>query len=260
MTLYATGDVTMDNFELKPEKSTRPAKRSFLIWNLLTVVVLLSVCCLAYYFLTIFQNPGSVLNPFPPQPTITVYRTETSTATIRPLEPTWTYTPTIAPSPTRTKAPTWTLLPEMITPTITKTPTITPTEGTPTITNTPMPASAEITYQASTTIHADSACKWLGVGGEVFDKAGKPVAFQTVQLGGTLNGKAVSDVKVSGNAAAYGVSGFEFVLGDLPIASTQTLWIQLFDNTGKALTEKIYFDTFTDCNQNLVMVKFTKTR
>jgi hypothetical protein len=34
---------------------------------------------------------------------------------------TWTPTQTIQPSPTRTKAPTWTLLPQMITPSITPT-------------------------------------------------------------------------------------------------------------------------------------------
>jgi hypothetical protein len=49
-------------------------------------------------------------------------------------------------------------------------------------------------------------------------------------------------------------------LGTAPVASTHELWIMLFDNTGKPLTSKVYLDTFTDCNKNLVMVVFTKSR
>jgi len=125
-----------------------------------------------------------------------------------------------------------------------------------------MPATADITYVASTTVHADLGCKWAGVGGKVVDAAGKPIAFQTVQLSGTLNNKAVNMIVLSGHdpLAAYGPSGFEFTLGTAPIASTQELWIMLFDNTGIPLTNKIFLDTFNDCNKNLVMVVFTKTR
>jgi hypothetical protein len=79
-------------------------------------------------------------------------------------------------------------------------------------------------------------------------------------VGGMLGEMTISQLKLSGSAAAYGSSGFEFVLGDKPVASSQTLWIQLFDITGKALTNKIYFDTFDDCNQNLVKITFKRTR
>jgi hypothetical protein len=60
--------------------------------------------------------------------------------------------------------------------------------------------------------------------------------------------------------AAYGSSGFEFTLGTKPVATTQELWIMLFDNTGQPLTSKIYLDTFTECDKNLIMVVFTKNR
>ncbi len=254
----------MDNFELKPE---RKVNRKPLVWNFLTVVVLLGICCLATYFLTIFNNPHSPFNLFPPAPLATLYQTVTPastitpTSTIMPQPNTWTPTTTIQPSPSRTKAPTWTLLPQMITPSITSTPTVTPTGTTPTITSTPMPASAEITYLASTDFHPDKNCDWLGVAGKVLGTDGKPLQNQTVLLGGSLDGQDIQSIpKLSGENQAYGLSGFEFVLGDHPIASTQTLWIQLFNNTGKPLTDKVFFDTYTDCTQNLVMVVFTKTR
>jgi hypothetical protein len=251
----------MDNFELKPER--KKINRKSLVWNILTVLVLLGICLLAYYFLTIFKNPNSPLNPFLPAttvPTLTLYQTETLTPTIIPLEATWTSTATIQPLPSRTKAPTWTFLPQMITPSITPTPTSMSTEPTPTITTTPMPVSAKITYMASTDFHPDKKCDWFGVAGKVLGTDGTPLLYQEIQMGGTLDGKAINFLISSGLAPAYGQSGFELILSDHPIASTQTLWIQLLDTTAKPLTNKIYFDTYTDCTQNMVWVVFTKNR
>ncbi len=239
----------MDNFELKPERKKFNAKS--LVWNFLTVVVLLSVCGLMYFFLTIFTNPNSPLNPFPPAPLPTLFQTATPTATAIPRQDTWTPTVTIQPSPTRTKAPTWTPIPGMRTPT---------SNLAPTITTTPMPASAVFTTLASTDYYPDKACNWLGVGGKVLGKDGSPLLLQQILLGGTLEGKTVSYFSWSGNAPIYGQSGFEVVLGDHPIASTHTLWIQLLDSQAQPLTDRIYFDTFDSCSKNLVMVVFTKNR
>ncbi len=248
----------MDSFDFKPEKRVVPRKKG-MIWYILTVLLLIGIACLGYFYISIFLNPASPLNPFPPRPTATLYSTET--ATITPLQLPATYTPsqTMGRSPTRTKAPTWTPLPNMVTPTITETPTDTLE---PSITPTPGLAIANISYMASTQFFPDSSCQWLGVGGQVFDAKGKPLSNQTIQLGGTLGEKTVTDLTVSGLTPKelFGDAGFDFILGNAPIASTQTLWVQLFDNTGKQLTEKIYFDTFTECDKNLVLVNFYLTR
>lgn len=248
----------MDSFDFKPEKKVK-AKKGGAIWNILTVLLLLGVACLGYYFVTIFMNPASPLNPFPPKPTPTLYMTATATITPKPLPPTYTPSLTQAPLTTRTKAPTWTPLPNMITPTITETPTDT-IEPSPTVT--PGLAVADITYKPSTDYFPQSGCNWMGVGGQVFDSKGKPLPNQTLQLGGTLGDKTILDLSLSGTTpkALFGDSGFDFLLGDTPIASTRTLWIQLFDNTSKKLTEKIYFDTFTDCDKNLVFIVFMLTK
>jgi hypothetical protein len=248
----------MDNYELKTEPK---ARRKPVIWNILTILVLLGTCYLAYYFLAIFINPNSNHNPFPPKPLPTRYQTATSTSTPIPLPATWTPTQTIAPLPSRTKAPTWTSVKLVITPTITLTHTATPIVDTATITPTAMPVTANISYAASSTIHPESACNWMGVGGKVVDTNNKPLLFQTAQLGGSLNGTTISDIVLSGSNPAFGTSGFEFKkLANNPIASTHTLWIQLFDNNGKPLSDKIYFDTFMECDRNLVTILFTKTR
>ena len=253
----------MDNFGLKAEPKI---ERKPVIWNILTILVLLGICCPLYFVFTVFTNPNSRYNPFPPRSLPTLYQTPTPTPTIILLAPTWTPTPSTSPLPTRTKAPTWTSVPLVITPSLTITPTETPIPGTATITPTSMPASADISYVSSTTIHPDLACNWMGVGGKVMDANNQPLGFQTIELGGTLGGKDInsivlSPIVLSGSSTAYGTSGFEFSkLGDQPTASTHTLWIQLFDNNGPPLTERIFFDTYDDCARNLVTVVFTKTR
>jgi hypothetical protein len=245
------------------DKPTPKAGRRPLIWNLLTLIVVLGLLGVACYYLTIFMNPYSPLNPFPPGMLPTVFSTATPTITPLGLEATWTPTLTLAPSPSRTTAPTWTPLAILITPSVTATFPATdtlsssPVPSTATDTPTPMPALATITYAASTIVHADSGCNWLGVGGQVLDAQGKPLLSQEVQLGGTLDGQPYSPPFVlSGSAAAYGTSGYEFVLSDHPIASTQTLWVELFDNKGKQLSPKVFFNTSDSCDQNLVRVDF----
>jgi hypothetical protein len=238
-------------------KSAPRKKKTALLWNILTILVLLATCCVVVYFITIFRNPRFALNPFPPPPSPTVFYTETPTITPIQQPPTWTASPTIKPTATRTRAPSWTPRPDQMT--ATRTPTITET-FTPTITSTPMPAMAEIVYEASTVVHPEKGCDWLGVGGSVLGLDGQPLKFQTIQLGGMLGEVTVNQLKLSGSAPAFGESGFEFVLADRPIASSQTLWIQLFDNAGQALTNKVYFDTFEDCNQNLIRITFRRTR
>lgn len=240
------------NYRLAPRK-----RKSGLVWNILTILALLTTVCLVFYFVTVFRDPRSFLNPFPPEASPTVFYTDTPTITPIQLPPTWTASPTIKPTSTKTPYPSWTLRPDQITATLTLTPSETQT---PTITSTAMPAVAEIVYAASTTVHPDLECNWLGVGGSVLGTDNQPLQFQIIQLGGTLGDVTVNQMKVSGSAPAFGESGFEFVLGDKPAASTQTLWIQLFDNVGQALTDKIYFDTFDDCNQNLVKITFKRTR
>jgi hypothetical protein len=250
----------MDNFDLKPD----PKKLNWksLVWNLMTVLVILGICFIGYLMLNIYQNPHTPLNPFPPAALPTLYKTATPTNTIAtiPREPTWTPSQTLPPPPTRTTAPTWTLLSQLVTLSVTPLPSETPTAPSTTSTATSMPASADITYVASTDFHPDLLCKWMGIAGKVLGTDGKPVLFMEIQLGGNLNGKAINYVILSGNATAYGPSGFEQVLSDHPIASTQTLWVQLLDNTAKPLTDKIYFDTYSTCTQNLIMVVFTRNR
>jgi hypothetical protein len=66
---------------------------------------------------------------------------------------------------------------------------------------------------------------------------------------------------LSGGAQAwYGESGFEFVLGDTPIDSTNQLTIQLEDQSYMAISNKVALSTYSACDKNLVLVNFQQVR
>ena len=120
------------------------------------------------------------------------------------------------------------------------------------------PFSATITYIASTIIHQEAACNWQGIGGTIVDANNADMLRITVRLVGFYNDKSKNEITVSSIAPEYGKSGFEFVLGTVPISSKGELYLQLEDQSMLPLSEKIYVDTFNDCSKNLVLVRFKK--
>ncbi|MBT7782503.1 MAG: hypothetical protein HN741_06260, partial [Anaerolineae bacterium] len=210
------------------------------------------------YFLLLFFNPYTSLNPLRPNtPTPPIVL---PSATITPLqlsEP-WTQTPTIQPTVTETPRPTFTPIPSE-TPVRLYTVTFTPPP--PTATATPqMPFEADIQLISSTIIHSETDCNWLGVGGTVKDINQSPMLGVVVRVQGSLVGENVDFMTVSGVSQAYGQSGFEFVLGDLPLPSSDSLWIRVFDTAGLPLSDQIFFSTLGDCDKNLVLVHFKQVR
>ncbi len=104
--------------------------------------------------------------------------------------------------------------------------------------------------------HPEFGCNWLGVGGQVFNFTGRPEQGMIVEVGGSLAGVETRLLSVTGGVTIYGEGGYEFTLAQLPVGSTQSLWIQLFGIDGEALSDKVYFDTFDDCGRNLVLINF----
>lgn len=249
----------MDNYEL-PDESAQPRKPRVELWDILSILVLIATACMGAYFLIIFINPNLPLNPLPPNP---FDPNASPTATITPiqLEPTWT--PTIVNlTETPTLLPTITLQPSA-------TPlSLTPPSKTPKPTRTPTaPFSATVNVlQSDITIpHLQSfGCNWQGVGGSVVDMNNSDVIGLAVRLVGTLNGKSINLTTVSGVSPDYGRSGFEFMLGTVPVRSNGTLYLQLLDTSGVQaglpLSDNVYIDTFNDCKKNLVLVRYKKNR
>lgn len=235
-------------------KASKPSRGKMQIWDVLSLLALLSAGCLVLYFGLIFINPGSSLNVLPPGKSVFLPQSPTETATSIQLVPTWTISPTIELTPSNTPRPTFT-------PFATDTPvSLFPPTRTPKPTKTPKaPFSASVSQVESTIIHPDFACNWAGIGGTVVDANNSPIWGQVVVLRGILDGKTIEQPTVSGINKEYGESGFEFVIGNAPIAST-TLYLQLVDQSGLPLSDKISVKTSSDCAKNLVLVRFKKNK
>ncbi len=224
------------------------------IWDVLTILMLILTACVGGYFALIFITPNSPLNLLPPSGGIASAPTNTPTP-IR-LEPTWTASPTLELTPTNTLVPTWTPIP-------TNTPfSLVPPTRTPRPSNTPRAPFTAISIQQvdSAIIHPELACNWAGIGGTVVDTNNSHVIGTVVVLRGTLNGSTVDLTTVTGINKEYGPSGYEFVLGNAPVASNKTLYVQLVDLNGIPLSDKVEITTSADCSKNLVLVRFKKNR
>jgi hypothetical protein len=106
------------------------------------------------------------------------------------------------------------------------------------------------------TPHQAAGCSWLGVGGQVFGTDAAPVLGLSVLVGGTLDGYQVGSLGTTGMETNIGEGGYEVTLADHPVDSSGTLWIQVVDTIGKPLSDKIFFDTYNDCDRNFILINF----
>jgi len=242
-----------DDFDFDGKQS-RPQSRPMQTWDVLSILVLIISACIAAYFVFIFISPDSPFNILPPGGRGP--KTPTVTVTALQLQATWTASPTLELTPSDTPRPTFT-------PFFTNTPfSLVPPTKTAKPTSTPKaPFTAlSVTQVESTIIHPDLACNWAGIGGTVVDANNSPVIGTVVVLRGTLDGSTIEQQTVTGINKEYGPSGFEFVLGNAPIASNKTLYVQLVDQQNIPLSDPAPFSTSTECSKNLVMVRFKKNR
>ena len=232
-------------------------KSSDRFYNVLSILMLIGICCVGTWFLIVFVNPGTGLNPLSPiSRPATLTPTVTPTATLQLLGPaTFTPAPSETPEPSRTPAPSSTPLPTYTPFSIVTPPTATPTE-------TPVYAFAPFRghpLALGNIIHTDRGCEWMGVAGQVTYNNGAPVTGIVVKLQGTLIGEAIDKLTLTGSAPNYGPGGYEFELGNKPVGSSGELYIQLLDQAGKPLSDKIVFNTFADCDRSLILISFEET-
>lgn len=106
-------------------------------------------------------------------------------------------------------------------------------------------------------IHAWSHdCSWLGVAGQVFNKTGQPVEGLVIEAGGKLGEQDVLGLSITGIESLYGPGGYEIKLSEKPVASSQSVWIQIKNASGDLLSDKVFLKTMEDCNQNLIIMNF----
>jgi hypothetical protein len=265
----------MDSYDYSDEALQPGRDGTEVIWNVLTVIVVLITLCLCVGITALLINPQLSINPFPPPMKPAPIQTPTVTPTPKQvLPPTWT--PTFTPQFTLTLTPTNTAVPTN-TPQIVESPTpptiIPPSTDTPSET----PGEAQLTATPSGDMpfvlhpgdpvainniaHSDLGCDWMGVAGQAYDLSLAPIEEGLfVKLQGTVDGKPIEILGTVGMMTAYGPGSYEFVLGDQPIDSTQTLWVQLLDQAMLPLSDQVYFDTFADCEKNLILINFNQVR
>jgi hypothetical protein len=104
-------------------------------------------------------------------------------------------------------------------------------------------------------------CTWIGLGGQIFDLSGVPLMNLVLHLEGTWDGKSVAVETLSGSKPdPYGPAGYEFILGNQTLDSSQTLWIEVRDATNKAISAPVFINTYNDCTRNLILINFNQIR
>ena len=107
-------------------------------------------------------------------------------------------------------------------------------------------------------VHEVAGCSWLGVGGQIFGLDSTPVSGVDILVGGMLGSYQVGGLATSGMETSLGEGGYEITLSDHPVESTDTVWIQVVDRNNTPLSQKIYFDTYNDCDLNFILINFNR--
>ncbi len=251
----------MDEY-FETDQGPSPVLIRRLIFNLLTAVFLLASAVLGGAYVVILVNPQIPINPYPPPTLPPTIGPPTPTQTpaiylpteIPPTEP--TTTPTFRPLPTATFTPT-------ATPEMTATPFPTPTEVPITPATAEPGAQFELQPGSPTYIPDERGCNHMGVGGRVFDVNNSAIVGLAVRMGGELGGLSIGTMDTLTGSAAdrFGFGGYYFELSDHPVASEDTLWIQVLDaSSGLPLSDQVFVTTYDTCGEeeatNLVLVNW----
>ncbi len=230
------------------------------ILNILTTIITILIVFIVIVQVSIFLNPNIFFNPLPPYqlPEKLVIEKPTVTAIVVDDQP----TSTIPAIMTAT---------EVVVPTATEIGIF--SDGTPVVETTPIPPTQtpfsgyyafvlqnDINAIDSTLFKPNYGCNWIGVAGQVFDLQGRPVMGVRVWLRGMYNGKRIDLLSLTLESSPYGPSGFEFTLGEELVNSKGQLFIQLLDQANIPISDRIYFDTYEDCNKNLILINFKQIR
>jgi len=104
--------------------------------------------------------------------------------------------------------------------------------------------------------HPEAGCDWLGVAGQVFNEENLEILDLGVLVGDSENPEADPLEAVTGEALAYGLGGYEIQIGEETLDSSERFWIQILNTEGAPLTARHHFDTFKDCERNLILINF----
>ena len=165
-----------------------------------------------------------------------------------------------------TDTPEFTILPDTPTPPVTiimdtPSPSLTPT---PTPTQVPLPKYRFMMQPGSpkpveNIFHPESGCNWMGISGQIFNLEKLPLSEQLVlQIKGVLNGEDIELLAIVPDQNFFLPGGFDFRLADIPIESSGTIYLMLFDLDGNQISDKVFITTYADCMKNSIIVNFVE--
>ncbi len=235
-----------------PRTATLPRRRGFPCRDLIAGLFILATLGLAVYFVYIWQNPYSPLNPLAPPllPPLVVSQTP-----LPPPTETATPRPTARPSATFTPLPLDQIAPVVPTEGIAGTPDLTATllAGTPSATP-PPPPFALLRDRALYIANAGTeGCSYSGIAGSVVDFEGQALNGYTVWI----TGEEVDTRLVSGSNNLYGAGGFLVQVGTS--AEERPFAAQVLAADGVTpLSEPYTFLTRAACDNNVVLIRFVQ--
>ena len=260
--------------------------------DFLTSLMLTISLVIGIYFVFLFQQPLSILNPFPPieepmelpDDLISYALTETighipsgtpspfetntprNTATNKPTkEPITTPKADVNTSPSSTPDPEKirfrTVLPELNVDEIFYTPTPPPIANYLFDFALLHEAEAQQSPWNNFVSNPILNCNWFGVGGQIFDFQGRPMVGVRVKLGGTYpdDDEFIELYTETAYEHVQGEGGYEFKLSEEPI-STSSFWVQVIDEDGYAISSKAHFTITEYCTVNLIRIDFIQVK
>lgn len=105
-------------------------------------------------------------------------------------------------------------------------------------------------------ISPEDGCNWVGVAGQVFGLDGLPANGRIIELHGEFNGGNIILATTSGSSLQMGPGGYEMQIGDHPVATQGSLYLQLIDANAEPVSRKIFFNTGSSCDKNLTIINF----
>ena len=225
------------------------------LYNFISLIFLLATAAAVVFFVTLYQNPQSSLNPLPPQspqPTPTIFLLDSTDGGAAP-----TFPPTFTPSTPIVETATPTHQPS-VTPTVPAKTSATPTDPAnipgenPAISLFPFSLQNEaVTYRKNDN---GDGCAWSSIVGQVFDLKGKGV----VGLPINIKGEGFESIEFTGSKPEFGISGYEVFLNSTPLAAE--FEVRLLNTTGQPLSETIIVKSLSSCDQNVAIVNFVQNR
>ncbi|MBE9524967.1 MAG: hypothetical protein IMY76_07690 [Chloroflexi bacterium] len=106
--------------------------------------------------------------------------------------------------------------------------------------------------------HTELGCNLVAVAGQVFGQDGAPELGIIIETGGSIGEQTILGLSVTGVIDLYGPGSYEIHLADHTVSTQGDIWIQIKGTSGEVLSPKIYFDTYEDCDKNLILMNFVK--